>query len=334
MPTFDDVKAQPHAVRTLKQAIARDRVAQSYLFAGPTGVGKVRAALALASALLCDARPKVGCGKCEICDRIARGVHPDVRVIRPRDEGDRNVEVDYVRAEIRPFTQFAPFEGREAVLIFADADIAFPDNHVQAANALLKSIEEPRAHVRFVLCASQPERLLPTIRSRSQRVRFQRLPDLTLGQILEEANVIAKEREAAIALADGRADLALALSKEGYAGTLVDLALRIDEVIESGRPGAMAELADEVSKRGDLDRVLDTLGTLYRDIACIALRLGDDALVLRSRAPELRARAATLDATRAAARCASLRAVFDDLDKNGNPQILLDSLWHVLRAAA
>ena len=135
MATLDDIRAQPVAVKTLRTAVQRDRVASSYLFEGPSGVGKQRAALGLATALLCPTAPGKGCGACDVCRRIAGGNHPDVRVFLPREEGDRNIQVEFIRAEVLPFSQFAPFEGAAALAIFPDADISFPDNHAEAANA-------------------------------------------------------------------------------------------------------------------------------------------------------------------------------------------------------
>jgi len=334
MPTLDDVRAQPVAVKTLRTAVQRDRVASSYLFEGPSGVGKQRAALGLASALLCPAAPGKGCGSCDVCGRIARGNHPDVRVFLPREEGDRNIQVEFIRAEVLPFSQFAPFEGAAALAIFPDADISFPDNHAEAANAMLKTLEEPRARVHFVLLASRPDQLLQTIRSRCQRVRFQRLPDRTLRQLLEERGVPETERDAAVALADGRADLALKLAADGTGRKLLDLALRIDQVVESGRAGLQLELAEELARHDDRELVLDTLAMLYRDIAASAAGLGDDALHFRPEAAQIRARAQGLGASRAAARAELIRDAVAAIDTNGNPQLMLDSLLFALRSAA
>ena len=334
MTTLDDVRAQPVAVKTLRTAVQRDRVASSYLFEGPSGVGKLRAALGLASALLCPASPGKGCGVCDTCRRIANGNHPDVRVFLPREEGDRNIKVEFIRENVLPFSQFAPFEAAAAVAIFPDADVSFPGNHAEAANAMLKTLEEPRPRVHFVLLASRPDQLLQTIRSRCQRVRFQRLPDRTLRQILEEHKVPEAERDAAVALADGRADLALKLAADGTGRKLLDFALRIDQVAESGRVGLQLELADELAKHEDRDLVLDTLAMLYRDIAAAAAGLDDDALHFRTDAAHVRARAQAIGAGRAAARAEAIREALRAIDSNGNPQLMLDALLFALRTAA
>jgi DNA polymerase-3 subunit delta' len=296
MPSFDDVKAQPMAVRVLRGAVERGRVASAYLFDGPSGVGKERAALALAGALLCKARPGRGCDGCDACKRIAHGNHPDVRIFRPRDEGDRNLPIRTVREQVLPFAQFAPFEGPAALAIFADADVAFPEHHTEAANALLKTLEEPRPKVHFVLLASRPDRLLPTIRSRCQRVRFQRLPDRTLDELLSEAGIAQAERAAAIALAGGRADRALQMAREGTGEKLFELALRVDAVLARGGPGAVADLCEELAKAADVELGLEAMVTFYRDVAAVALGAAPETLSFRMHAATLRERAAALAA--------------------------------------
>lgn len=177
MSAFDDVLGQEVAVRVLDRAIAEGRVASAYLFEGPSGVGKERTALALASALVAK-------GDAHARERIVARTHPDVRVFRPREEGSRNLQVEFIREQVIPFTQFAPFESDAAFVLFPEADVSFPENHPEAANALLKTLEEPKARLHFVLLAERPDRLLTTIRSRCQRLRFAPLGRPALERIL------------------------------------------------------------------------------------------------------------------------------------------------------
>ena len=249
---LSDIRGQNPAMQVLGRALTTDRLAHSYLFEGPSGVGKQKAALGLALSALCPNAPRKGCGTCNVCTRILGGNHPDVRVFRPRDEGARNLSVETVRETVLPVAQFAPFEGKTAFLIFPDADVSFPEVHPEAANALLKTLEEPRARVHFVLIAERPDRLLVTIRSRCQRVRFGRLPPLVLEHVLETAGVPQAEWEAAVALADGRADRALSLVQDGRGRALLEKALHIDTVIERGATGRLIELSEQLAKAEDL----------------------------------------------------------------------------------
>jgi DNA polymerase-3 subunit delta' len=332
MSGFDSVIAQPGAVRTLRLAVERGRVASAYLFEGPSGVGKQKAALALAQAMVCETAPGKGCGACATCRRAAEGKHPDVRTFGPRDEGNRNIQVDFLRNEILPFAQYAPFEARAALLIFPEADVSFPEAHPESANALLKTLEEPRKNVHFVLLAERPDRLLPTIRSRCQTVRFNRLPPQVVDRILADHRVGERERDAAVALSDGRADRALTLAESGTGERVLGHALHIDRCVESARPGALVALAEDLARSDDLPLALDTLATFYRDVAAAALGAGDDALTFRHQADAVRERAQTLSPARAAARVELLRETVDTFEWNANKQVALDGLFYRLGA--
>ena len=330
--TFDGVYAQKAAVRTLRNAVESDRVASAYLFEGPSGVGKQRAAIALAQAMICDAAPRTGCGECAPCKRIASGKHPDVRIFAPRDEGHRNIQVEFLRSEVLPFAQYAPFEARAAVIVFPEADVSFPETHPESANALLKTLEEPKRNVHFVLLAERPDRLLPTIRSRSQSVRFSRLSPRVLERILEEHGVPKDARPAAIALADGRADVALRLAESGTGARALEHALRIDRCVESQKPGAIIDLAEDLARSDELALALDTLAAFYRDVAAAGLGLAAEALVFDQDVETVRERAESLSPQRAAARVELLRECVDTFDWNANKQTALDGLFFRLGA--
>jgi DNA polymerase-3 subunit delta' len=323
---FASVLAQAPAIETLRAAIERDKLASAYLFEGPSGTGKGRAAFALAEAVIARSTPAAQ--RADLSRRIAGGAHPDVRVFSPRAEGGRNLQVDVVRNEVLPFAQFAPFESKSAFVIFPDADVSFPEQHPEAANAMLKTLEEPRPGVGFVLLSSRPDRLLQTIRSRCQRVRFQRLPDDVLHRILEEAGVPEASRVVAVALADGRADKALAVGRVGEDGRsaadlLFDLALRTDEVAADGRPGAVVGMAEELARSPDLAGVLEALTAFYRDVARAALGMPDQALAFRHEAERIRARAGVVDARHAAEAVAGLREVEELIAVNANKDLAI-----------
>ncbi|MET0342449.1 MAG: DNA polymerase III subunit [Polyangiales bacterium] len=319
------LRGQNTAVRTLERALARDRLPNAYLFDGPAGVGKQRAAIGLALARLCPRMPGKGCAACAVCTRVVAGNHPDVRVFGPRTEGNRNLQVETLRGEILQFCQFAPFEAKHAFVIFPEADVSFPEQHPVAANALLKTLEEPRPGICFVLLSERPERLLITIRSRCQRVRFGPLPPLVLEHVLEQEGVPNAQWAAAIALAEGRADRAVALAQEGLAANLVAQALRIDRTLALRDAGRLVELSEELAKASDLLMVLETLAALYRDVAVSALGMGEQVRFREHRA-DIDARAKELPPAAAAARVARIAELPDLLGKNANPQIALDNL--------
>lgn len=331
---LSEIRGQNPVIRALERAISGDRLPNAYLFEGPSGVGKQRTALGLAKARLCKRTPGRGCGRCSVCTRIDSGNHPDARIFAPRAEGARNLPVETLRQEILPVAQFAPFEGEAAFLIFPEADVSFPSHHPEAANALLKTLEEPRPNVCFVLLSERPDRLLITIRSRCQRVRFGRLPELVIEHVLETEGVPQEHWEAAMALSEGRADRALTFAKDGFANHLLEHAIRIDQRVERGDPGRLIELSEELAKNSDLLLIIEVLTLFYRDVAASALDLPAHHLCFRKQKEHIDACAKRLGPARAAARAQRLSAVPDLLARNANAQITLDRLLLELQRAS
>ena len=174
--TFDSVVGQQHIVSTLEHAITEGRLSHAYLFCGPRGTGKTTMARILGKALLCRnaeaarAEGASGCmpdGTCEECELIAEGNHPDVYEL---DAASRT-GVDNVREEIINSVNFAPVRGKYKIYIIDEVHMLT----TAAFNALLKTLEEPPAHVIFVLCTTDPQKILETILSRCQRFDFHRI---------------------------------------------------------------------------------------------------------------------------------------------------------------
>jgi DNA polymerase-3 subunit delta' len=321
---LESVKAQAGAVRSLTRAREHGRVASAYLFEGPSGVGKELAALSLATDIVAGSDPR-------IAERIKSNAHPDVRVFRPRDEGNRNIQVDVLRTEILPLAQFAPFEASSTFFIFPEADVSFPPFQPEAANALLKTLEEPRPNVHFILTSERPESLLTTIRSRCQRVRFGRLPSAVLREILEAEGLDEASIASAVALSSGRADLALALATDGSVDALTELVFSVDDAVRGTGPGTLVDLSEQLVKREDLELVLLTLQTFYRDLALSSLDLPAETLGFSGRSEDLRERAAAISTSAAAARVSLIHQCVQSMRKNASRQVALDSLLFGLR---
>ena len=174
--TFDSVVGQQHIVSTLEHAVSEGRLSHAYLFCGPRGTGKTTMARILAKALLCEhaaaarAEGASGCmpdGDCPECQAIAEGTHPDVYEL---DAASRT-GVDNVREEIVNSVSFAPVRGAYKVYIIDEVHMLT----TAAFNALLKTLEEPPSHVVFILCTTDPQKILETILSRCQRFDFHRI---------------------------------------------------------------------------------------------------------------------------------------------------------------
>ena len=175
--TFDQVVGQQHVVRTLKNAIELDRVAHAYLFAGPRGTGKTSMAKILAKSINCVHGPTVTpCLECESC----RSIHDATSIDVIELDAASNRGIDDMR-EIRDRVAMRPAQGRRKVYIIDEAHMLTKE----ASNAVLKTLEEPPDHVVFVLCTTEMQAMLPTIRSRCQRFAFFRPTVAELDEVME-----------------------------------------------------------------------------------------------------------------------------------------------------
>ena len=175
--TFDDLVGQAHVVRTLKNAVAQNRLAHAYLFVGPRGIGKTSTARILAKALNCVNGPTVTpCGVCDSCKEITGGNSLDVLEI----DGASNNGVEQVR-ELRENVRYAPSKGRFKIYIIDEVHMLSS----AAFNALLKTLEEPPPHVKFIFATTEPQKVLPTILSRCQRFDLHRIPANLIAQHLQ-----------------------------------------------------------------------------------------------------------------------------------------------------
>ena len=199
--TFDDVVGQDHVVRTLKNAITRNRIAHAYLFVGPRGTGKTSLARLFAKALNCTGGPKADFDVNDpACIAIAEGSHLDVIEI----DGASNNGVDQVR-DLRDTVRYAPAQGKFKIYIIDEVH----QLSTSAFNALLKTLEEPPEHVKFVFATTEPQKVLPTIVSRCQRFDLRPIPAPLIVERLakiakaEKIKITAEALACIARLADG-----------------------------------------------------------------------------------------------------------------------------------
>src|SRR4029453_7020205 len=171
--TFEEIVGQEHITRTLQNAISSGRVAQAYLFVGPRGIGKTSTARILAKALNCAEGPTaIPCGKCDACREIAEGRSLDVLEI----DGASNNGVENIR-ELRDNAAYAPARGPYKIYLIDEVHML----SAGAFNALLKTLEEPPAHVKFIFATTEAQKVPATIPSRCQRFDLRRIPTASIS---------------------------------------------------------------------------------------------------------------------------------------------------------
>jgi DNA polymerase-3 subunit delta' len=177
MPALRDVVGHDKIKRSLSYALATGRISHAYLFSGPPGVGKKTTGHAFARALLCGQSESDACGYCDDCARSERGVHPDLHIIRPQGG---SIKIAQLRA-LQNSAAYTSFSGGRQVYLVEQAE----KMTLEAANCILKILEEPPRGVTFILVADETDGLLPTIRSRCQLYRFSPLPEEEVYRVVE-----------------------------------------------------------------------------------------------------------------------------------------------------
>ena len=289
--TFDDLVGQAHVSRTLKNAVAQNRLAHAYLFVGPRGVGKTSTARILAKSLNCVKGPTITpCGECDNCREIAAGNSLDVIEI----DGASNNSVEDVR-QLRENVRYAPAKGHYKIYLIDEVHMLSP----AAFNALLKTLEEPPEHVKFIFATTEPQKVLPTILSRCQRFDLHRIPANLIAKHLQfiagkekialepaAAHAIARGAEGGLRDAESMLDQLVAFCGEkisendvldvfGFTSeqTVADLTGRI---LRGETPGAIDLLHQQSDAGKDMMRLMSDLIAYLRDL--LVFKAKPDAL--------------------------------------------------------
>jgi DNA polymerase-3 subunit delta' len=328
---FREIAGHRHLLELIGGATSRGTLPPSLIFAGPEGVGKRMAAVALAQLMNCLALDKTGgadaCGACSSCKRIARGVHADVLMVEPGETG--SIRIDQVRDAIER-SAYRPFEGRRRVVIVNDADSL----NAEAQNALLKTLEEPPSASTFVLVTSRPDMLLPTVLSRCQRLRFGRLSPGEVATILiRDHEYTERDAHAAASLSDGSLGRALEGGTDDFVEAREAAASLLESVASSPDPRrrlngakAMTGSSRGGSDREELARRLYALSSIVRDLGALLSRADERCLANADLRPLLERMQRSFDSERILRAFSAVDRALAALDRNASPKIVADWL--------
>ena len=322
---LSDIIGHDQAKRLLQGSLQRDRLHHALLLHGPDGVGKRSLARAWAALLLCDA-PVVdvegrldACGACGSCRTFHAGRHPDFVLVEAEA---RTIKLDQIK-EVVASTRYRPTMSKRRVVLLLDAH----DLRDEGANALLKTLEEPGGETVFVLVTSQAQRLLNTIRSRTQQLRLQSLTPAAVMRVLEQQGVARERATLLTRLSGGAPGVALALAKDD-AWARRDLDLRaMHEVLD--RPGvAGLALAERwASDREHQEERLSLLVAWLRDVSWLGAGGAQEACLLPHAVEGVAAWSDRLPPPA----CARLASLVDGararLRGNVHARLVFESLW-------
>jgi DNA polymerase-3 subunit delta' len=324
-------------ISLLSRAVARETLPPSLLLAGPAGIGKQRAALAIAEAVNClqprstSELERDACGECATCRRIRRGVHPDVILIKPGDSG--SIKIEQVR-DVVDRAGFRPFEGRRRVVIIDEADALV----APAQNALLKTLEEPPSASLFILVSSIPDALLATVRSRCPRLRFGGLSPAEITEALMRDHAFTEvDARAAAVDADGSLGRALAAESADLVEARAGAQRLLEHTARGNDPVRRLEAAKDLApsrggpaiERERLGACLRALASLLRDIGILATGADRRMLGNADLESQLMSLTRVFDSRRSVTAYAAVDGALAALERNVSPKVVAD--WLVLQ---
>lgn len=319
--TFEKIVGQERAIGFLRQALRSGRVAHTYAFVGPAGVGRKLTALAFAQALLCSAPGAAGgggeaCGRCAACGRVERLAHPDLHLIVPDGQ---TIKIDQVR-ELEREAWLRAVEGRRKVFIVDEAE-RMP---LATANAFLKTLEEPPANTLIILVLSQVQALPATVLSRCHVVRFVPLPEEDAVALLTSRGFSPIDAVRAARRYGGRVGLALSGEKNEWVAE-IDEALSILGEVKGKGPEPVFRHAEAIGRdRAKVESLIENYWLWYRDL--LTAKAGGDSrlFIHEDRGAELRQEAEGLSWDAIFGGLDQCRAAWLALAGNTSPRLTLE----------
>ena len=317
MYTFEEIRGNTPLVEQLRRSAASGRSSHAYLFLGGAGAGKRLIANTFAKALQCEGE-KRPCDSCKSCHAFNHGNHPDVIYFQPLKNG-KTYTIEDVREQLLETVDLKPFQYEKKIYIIEKADTL----NIQSQNALLKTLEEPPAHVVFLLLAERAETFLPTILSRVVVMKIRPLSAETIADYLMQAGHVAEERHILSAYAQGRIGQALELVEdEGFREMRQDILGKLEALPSMSEGDAYLLAKDLEGYKNDL-RFLDIMELWYRDLLT-AKSLREEGYLIQRDKKDAIFRAAKEPAALLAKKAAAVRTARMRLAQNANFRLTME----------
>ena len=317
MYTFEEIRGNTPLVEQLRRSAASGRSSHAYLFLGGAGAGKRLIANTFAKALQCEGE-KRPCDSCKSCHAFNHGNHPDVIYFQPLKNG-KTYTIEDVREQLLETVDLKPFQYEKKIYIIEKADTL----NIQSQNALLKTLEEPPAHVVFLLLAERAETFLPTILSRVVVMKIRPLSAETIADYLMQAGHLAEESHILSAYAQGRIGQALELVEdEGFREMRQDILGKLEALPSMSEGDAYLLAKDLEGYKNDL-RFLDIMELWYRDLLT-AKSLREEGYLIQRDKKDAIFRAAKEPAALLAKKAAAVRTARMRLAQNTNFRLTME----------
>lgn len=317
MYTFEEIRGNTPLVEQLMRSAASGRSSHAYLFLGGAGAGKRLIANTFAKALQCEGE-KRPCDSCKSCHAFNHGNHPDVIYFQPLKNG-KTYTIEDVREQLLETVDLKPFQYEKKIYIIEKADTL----NIQSQNALLKTLEEPPAHVVFLLLAERAETFLPTILSRVVVMKIRPLSAETIADYLMQAGHLAEESHILSAYAQGRIGQALELVEdEGFREMRQDILGKLEALPSMSEGDAYLLAKDLEGYKNDL-RFLDIMELWYRDLLT-AKSLREEGYLIQRDKKDAIFRAAKEPAALLAKKAAAVRTARMRLAQNANFRLTME----------
>lgn len=325
--SFNDIVGNEQVKKILKLSLSKGRLPNSLLFVGPPGVGKLRTALTLAKALNCEQLTDDSCDRCSSCLRIERGQHPNVRVVM-REKNREQIVKEQID-EINYLSKMRPWNQGKLVFIIDEAERM----NETVANSFLKTLEEPRPFVYFILITEDLPVILPTIRSRCQVLKFKPISEEDIEKALLQRGFPADRASLIATTTDGNLEMALNLDWEEFQAVRDKAWMLFKKMIETGEAEDFLNLTAGRARKDFLEEykeILSFFSVFFRDLLVIFQRKREH-LFNSDLESELKKLAAEISPDKAIKGVRLIEDYLRSLKKNPNLSIMSNELVIFLR---